>query len=375
MENLIEETLKRVRKKESTVKLARCLMKKYFRVLDVEPDDYFNSDRNYKRDIETVWDKHVRINVIKPSGWVNLVKNQLFYNNSEDNPEVQILLGNGRFWEELRDATCKPTEGEKDRILTREQIKQVLHHSPSEYNTAFYLIMVSSSIRPGELVQLEPRHIKGRQINIPANVTKKNTARITFMSTEARRAYDAHLRTREERMIRARKFRSIKDKGMSYRVKEEKTIFPYSGHVGNTWNMMLDKAGLGERLNHVSNNDSGKGMRMYVYHLYTLRKYWYTKQMHDPDWNFAYVELMHGHKIPMYNNYGRDTPEDLKKYYDKHMNCILIFETPSKTPGIDELQSRIEELQKEMKESVEQQSTKNEEVMIKLLKEHGVIAT
>ena len=173
------------------------MLKKYFNFVDVEPEKYLkDKNRNYESDMK-------RYNVylgehLSPTSIpirISAVKEFL-----EDND----IIIRPRIFKQISRRNPVPEPISEDRIPTTSELKQILTHGDAR-SKSFFLVMISSGIRPEELCQIETSMIdfdsNPVSIKIPASISKTKRQRFTFISTEAKESLLEWLKVKDAYQI------------------------------------------------------------------------------------------------------------------------------------------------------------------------------
>ena len=209
--------------------------------------------------------------------------------------------------------------------LSEDDIKKILDVAPYK-RRGMYLAQLSSAMRIGEMVQLRKKHFdlskKRIIVKIPANITKLQRARTTFISKEA----EPYLRKRLKQISDDDLVWASNDDPNYAKVNEANRIREYCA-----------KAGLNERY---------EGNNRHKITTHSFRAFFITKlSRHDE--NFA--KKLAGQKGYLLQ-YDRMTDEEkLEKYIEFEPN-LLIFDQAKKNAEIEKLQKEKSELEKKERE-------------------------
>jgi len=324
--NVIDKFLISNFEAESTIKNYRSSLNMYFKILKVNPDDYFKGNRDYKADVKTFW-----MSISKNAPKTRLNRLSAIKNFLE---EYDIDLPS-KFWKKLK----KRMQGSSraitiDRIPTPYELRQILQHGDS-MTRAITLIASSSGMRIGEILSILPTDVdfdsNPTKITIRGILTKSGDPRITFISNEATEALKEWLKVKDEwQRVAIAKSRNICEKNP-----DDKRLFPIN-HSSYTkkWTRLLTKSKLAKR-------DPNSGIL--TLHTHVLRKYFETRMSLASVPEAVYQQL-EGHEGYLDGSYKRYTEEELKQAYLKGLPSILVFESK---PDLTETHKEIDDLKKE----------------------------
>lgn len=325
-------------------------LKLYFEFLDVDPDTYFDSDRDYKQDVTKYW-QHLQKKYSPKSIKSNLVCIKKFL-------EAHEIDFKKRIWDDFNRRGKGSRVVRRDKVPTNLELRQILSHGDIR-DRACFLVMLSSGMRENELVGIRlkdvdlestPVKITIPAYNINGEVTKTKAGRTTFMSNEARdilgewlKVKERYTKASEERASGLAKY--MKDKyGKKIRGNNDDRIFPYTeATLQRMWNRLLKKSGYTKK-------DEMTGH--YEFHLYTLRKF-FSKKMKSVCAE-AMVENMMGHEGYMNRPYDPYTDEELAEEYLAGMHSLYIFQTPANADDVESLKEQMEIMQHQMEQLIKQ---------------------
>lgn len=230
---------------------------------------------------------------------------------------------------------------EKDRLLKKEELKEILNGAPLSTKT-MVLILLSSGLRVGTLTKLKLKDIKMEydppMIVVKPEISKTREGYATFMSPEARDALKLYLRERE--------LNGEKITPESYVIAKERPQGAPLSVKGamKQWLKLLKKA-----------NKGTKERKWYDVHLHSLRKF-FKSWMSLSGINEAVVEAFMGHRKGISQTYfipameAVSNPEivrRLQEEYKKGLPALTVFSDQEK---IKELESRVQEQAKAFEE-------------------------
>lgn len=320
----------------STIKTYRCHLNHYFNVLNVDPDTYFDTNRNYEQDVKIFWQSIIHRPPLTRNGAISVINTFLSENN--------IKLPEGMI-KKLK----KRTKGNRaltlDKVPTDKELKEILQYGTLK-DRALFLLLCSSGMRISEVLQLTPSDVDldhdPAQISIRGETTKTGNSRITFMTVEAKETVVAWLKERDEYLRQAVMKSKNKDPRFAKNA-EDPRIFPLC--VANArfmWNRLIKKAGYDER------DKTTKRRKM---HIQCLRKYFRTN-LPSKEVSVDVVDALMGHEGYLTEAYRRYTPEQLASMYKKGMHNLIVMETQSDLSGIHEEMNAVKKENIQMKQEV-----------------------
>ena len=316
---------------KGTIKCYKTALKHFFNTIKVKPENYFKKKRNYENDVITYWKKLQEKAPKTRKTRMSVIRVFLEENN--------VLIPN-KTWKKL----SKRSKGKRaitiDKIPTHKELRQILQHGDI-MSRAITLIACSSGMRIGEILSLIPNDIDFKsnptKINIRGEITKSGDPRITFISNEATEVLKEWFKVRDEWF----KVAIEKTRGVNKKNPDDKRIFPidYSSY-DRKWMRLLKKSGLNER---------DMSSKYHVFHFHTIRKFFETRMSYSGVPEAIYQQL-EGHEGYLNGAYKRYTEDELRNYYLKGMNELLIFET---TPDLTNINKQLDEKDKQIQELLE----------------------
>jgi integrase len=208
--------------------------------------------------------------------------------------------------------------------LTREKLRRILTHCDAK-GRALFLLLESSGIRIGEVLQLELDDIdltsEPPKVNVRGEYSKTGDRYYSFMSSEAKEALTEWIKERDNYLKVAAKrgkgLAKFKGDGRGVKSVDDDRIFPFSSTVATgMWNRALKKAGL-------ENRDKGTHRR--TMHVHMLRKYFDSQmRLTVPR---AIVEALMGHEEGSDDAYRRYTEKQIREEYLKGEPHLYVFST------------------------------------------------
>lgn len=392
--DVIEEFIS-YQRSDTTKKVYRSHLKKFFEFLNLDPNTYFDSDREFWQDLrdyaETLKDR-------PPTSQKSIVATikSFFVDN-----DVQLKPKHNKIINNIRVGSQPITE---DLAPTNAQIKQILQHADVKYK-ALFLFNFTSGMRIEETLSLtfNDVDIENRDVLVPDYKTKTNRKHYTCFSPEAQDTLKDWLKVRDKFLVTKLKKskyarRELEKKGIKaesyvacerhdgtpmlkwryYKesteltkediVKLEPRIFPFSKSNARTaWNGFLEKAG--EPLNSKT-SDQRLGNQRYLYHIHTLRKA-FKIRLKDSGLARDDIEMLLNHTLSQNGAYeGTNNHERTRTIYEKHVNCLSVFSDMDKfdkmyKPKIAEQDTAISSLtrkNKEYEDLIQQLKEQNERI-------------
>jgi len=340
--NPIEQFVKRYELRSmNTVKNYRCTLNGFFKVIEKDPNTYFDvKDKTvYEKDITDYYLSIIKKAPKSRDARLFCVKS-FFMRNGVD---IQTY-----FWKDLSDMVKEKGSITEDEVPNLEQLQQLLNHAgPREH--AWILFSSSSGTRIGEILQLKEDDVKLDEdpvrVLVSGMIAKKGYKRTTFISQEAKIELLKWLKIRQEYLDHV--------KEASHFVKRSKKdytnlIFPFTYNTADVaWKKLLKKTGL------YKIDERTKRITMSIH---SLRKYAKTRMLyHMPEVEVNYII---GHRRYLSGEYERPEIERVAKSYKKAEGELSVF-----------MSTRSEQ---DMKHQIEDQNKKIESMYLMLEKMTGV---
>lgn len=337
--DLIEDFLKHY-ESQNTIKSYRRQIKKYFEVIDQNPNTYLDNGRDYRKDIEYYWNNHLR-GMPPLSRTQGLTAVKMFLEEYLDENIFNIQLS-PKFFKKLKRRAKGTRAITQDKVPTPKDLKTIISHTDCK-GKALLLTLATSGMRINEALSITKDDIHldetPARIEIPSRITKTGEARTTFITDETKYAINEWYKIREDYMKYADK---CAKKGT--RPENDNRVFPF--HYQRAWNIWLNaikKAKLSMK---------DKTTDRYKFHIHVLRKFFRSRL--PKSIGVDMTEFLMGHENYLTREY-RDYPdEELAKEYMKGAEKLLIFETPADTSDLREemsnMQKNIQELKAELTE-------------------------
>ena len=283
---------------ESTVNSYQSILKRYFKFIGVDCDEYFEQDRDYKTDVKSFY-ASIKTSPPKTTRVYLSVIKTFFENN-----DIEL---SAKFWSRLKRANGTSRALTQDRIPTREELIRILNQMPLRAR-ALFLVMESSGMRIGETTKLQMDDIEldksPAEIRIRAEYTKSHLPRTTFISAEAATMLKEWLKVREH-------YISTHVNSLQFSTR----VFPVrTTKLSRHFIVALEKTGLDDK-------DPTTGRR--ILHPHTLRKYFRTEGAKAIPVDI--LEALMGHEGYMTDSYRRYSLEQRREAYLAGEWALTIF--------------------------------------------------
>ncbi len=343
--NVIEEFVMDF-EKSSTQRIYRNHINSFFDVIKVNPDAYFQDDRNYNKDLLTFWQSINNLAPITRAGRITCVKQFM-----EEN-DVQIIK---KVWRKIKRAK-KAIPRTVDHVPTPTELKQILQHGGIK-DRALFLLMASSGLRINEALNITFNDIVYKDVNgnliSPAKIiirqdeSKNDVPRITYFSDEAKDALiewlkvrNAYLKSAVERCIKRNLPKSL----------EDNRIFPFGWTTSwRMWHRLLRKSGYDKK---------DPSTNRFEIHIHCLRKYFINrlKGVIRAD----AVEQMAGHEGYLDRSYRKIPESELASLYNQGMHSLAVFEHPTDISDVHEQLKEVTHENKGYEHLIQQLKIQNE---------------
>lgn len=241
----------------------------------------------------------------------------------------------------------------RDRIPTREEIRQVLEHCDLLLRL-FLMILSSTGMRPGEALHLlwtDIDEVRGR-VFLRAEITKTRESRVCYMSLEAMEMYQQWGAYYPQYLKKRRALTPWAGRDADT---DTRRVFPLTYNaVLEKFTRALQKAGLDER---------DPSTRRHVIHFHGMRKFFRTRLPMGGATVDVTEELM-GHEGYLAGSYVRLTEADLKAAYRQAEHELWIYKTrPINDEELKQLESENRELRGELDQIQQQIGEINEAIV------------
>jgi len=337
----IENFLENYEKKNS-IKCHRLNLKYYFNFIGVEPDEYFNDNRDYNQNFIDYAQSIKHLAPYTRSSRLSTVK--LFF----DENDVTLTT------KTLKKTTSKIRNRVQtiDNIPKPEEFKQILNHGAAK-DRALFLFAATSGCRINEILSLELADIpslnkyENRQeiefpikIYIRAEIAKNDAPRVAFISKECWEALLEWMKERDaylDAAVRRTNKRYKKDPN-------DNRLFPFCYTTAfEGWHRLLRKAGY-----HEKDRTTGR-VRM---HIHVLRAY-FKNRLITANVQERLIEKLMGHIGYVGGAYDKFSIQELAEAYKRGEKELLVFESQPDLSGVHEELSGLRDENKEMSKEME----------------------
>jgi integrase len=265
-------------------------------------DRYFTENRNYEDDVKQYFVALKDCAPLTQRNRLSTIRTML----AENGHELPST-----FWKRLSRRIIGNRPLTQDRIPTNAELRQIIMNMPIG-GRALFLCLASSGMRIGEAMSLRMENVDLTKtpvkVSIPAKITKRQTARFTYISNEAKDLLNEWLKARDDYI----KLASMKN--FSNGFKHGDKIFTFGIQVASIyWSNALRKCKL---------NQVDPTTERLILHPHSLRKYFITK---GSEINAQATEELVGHEGYLTRSYRRMTEEQLIEFYIKLEPNLNIF--------------------------------------------------
>ncbi|MCJ7570962.1 MAG: site-specific integrase [Candidatus Thermoplasmatota archaeon] len=325
----------------------KSILKKYFKTIEKNPDNYFVKDKkrytdeelmSYEKDVKLFWQSIMTAppNTIK--GSMGIIKVFL----SENYADLPVKV-----WKDLRNRTKGSRSVVEDYIPTREDLKKVLSHG-NAMERAMFMTLLSSGMRIGEMTQIKLTDIdfdsRPVKINIRREITKTGNKRLTFISDECVDVLKEWLKERNAWLKQACKKINFK-----HFTKDENDdrVFPLTSDIARMkWNRLIVKTG-----GKLSELDMNVATPRFKLHPHCLRA-WFRSNLPGNDMETDVVEALMGHEDGLQRAYRKYSEKQLGDMYLVAMPKVSIFGIPVDLTDVNKSLSEKDKEITELKENL-----------------------
>jgi len=306
----LDEMIDNILSNGSSKSTYRSWLKKCFRLLNENPETYFNKTVD-----EICQDTLTILKIIE-----------------KDPPKTkQGIMYSWKSLLSLHDITLKPsiiriiknkTKGHsisEVRIITTQMLKEILSTAGVK-ERAFFLFLATSGIRIGEALKLRvDEHLELTHdpplVRITSDIAEKGDKRITFITDEAKEYLLKWIKQRD-RYIEDKKNKCNFKKKMNLEQYNDR-VFPFSSRVVYIWwERLLDKSG------YLEIYKKTKRKTMVVHQLRS-----YFRSALGPIIKQDVIEALMGHTNELQRSYRRYTEAKLANYYKQGISALYVFKT------------------------------------------------
>jgi integrase len=358
--DIIDKFVNRYKKRSiNTVKNYRSQLKQYFDYLDINPNTYFNNNRDYQQDITRYWENKI---IDRPPLVRSFILSCLKMFLMRNGVEFKSI-----FWSDLKEQAKGRKAISEDEVPTNEQLKKILLHA-NAMEKALFLIAASSGMRIGEILQLTWDDVKiGEKpvrIHILGEYTKSGDPRDTFITNETKEALLQWKNVRKEYLMGIDgKLNFKKVKAKYNRDPNDLRIFPITYVTASLrWNKLLEKARVIDKKTETGERKTKKGIdkktNRIKMHIHCLRKFAKTRMLLTmPESICNYIV---GHSGYLKRAYEKYEVVQLVPEYKKAIRNLLVFAT-------SEVDVRIRQELAEIKKENEQLRKDMQSLMVRVL--------
>lgn len=353
---VVENFLKKVTKKPGTRITYRSYLNRYFKELGItDQENYFDSNRDYVKDIEKVVFAIDSIPDRTQQSMLSCVKRFMEKN------EIEIKANQ---WEEwiTRNDIGRPQAVTDDKIPTNSDLKTLLEYAVDIKTRALTMFLASTGLRIGEALQITipmlNADLKNNHIRLSADISKTHRIRHVFYTDECKEVLENWLKVREK-YIKGKYSKSVFAR--ENRRTTDNRLFPFArDNAIKTWNRLLERAG--SPYNEKDDNKKLDKPR-YKFHIHTIRKHWFSSLLNS-GMKENFVNYIGGHESLLKSLYSdlEYQQELLKKNYDEHSNSLLVFSTPTDLKGVNQEITNLKEENQEKDKIINELKAQNERI-------------
>jgi integrase len=231
----------------------------------------------------------------------------------------------------------------QDGTLTTDDLAKILYHTPQPILKTLILVLTSSGMRIGEALSLKWSDIEMDRdpvrVHIRAISTKTKEPRITYISTEAKKALIEWKGMYNDFVEQREKYQNLNRPSPA-----DDRIFPIdAATVQRRFQAAVTKAGLERR-------DPSTGRN--AIHIHSTRKYFRSVLPKGGNGNaLDYVEILLGHTGYLTGAYRRIAPEEVEEFYRQAEHVLWVSQPVQvSTEEIRNLQEENKALKKELED-------------------------
>lgn len=328
----IDEFLKKgLYSNKNTIMAYRSHLKKYFEVIDQDPDIYFDDgSRDYEADIIKFWEYLEGSPPITKRCFINTVQRFVCKNNK--------TLKDLEIWATITFRLKGSEAITEDYVPDDADLKKIMLYTDIR-TRAVVMLAVASGMRIGEILKLLPSDVhldeNPVRINVRSEIAKNKRRRTTFITPEAKTVLEEWLRARDHYLKVAVKkciCNAKKDSG-------DPRLFPYTKNtIRYSWNLAVEKAGLGDK------DIRTKRRKL---HFHCIRKF-FRSYFGNAD----FAEHLMGHKGYL-STYRQYNDKQLAEEYLKNIENLLIFEKSADISSIREQLAEKDKALQGLKQEIE----------------------
>jgi len=337
--------------KPSTQRQYRAHLNTFFENLQIKPDTYLTSGRDYQQDLLDYWASLKDYAPCTRSGKITAARQFL---------EENDVMISRKTWNKIK-RQKKAIPKNIDHVPTPPELKSILQHGGVKEKSLF-LILCSSGIRIDEALSITLNDIqltdeKGNvispaKIKIRQEISKNDTPRITFMSDEARDILLEWLKIRDEYLKAS--VEKLAKRHIKKKLNDDR-VFPFAWATAWTmWSRLLTKSKFNKK-NKITDKTKlihARSEDRYEIHIHTLRKFMMNRMKGVT--RIDAVEQLAGHEGYLDKSYRRLDESELIEAYKLGMPSVTIFQNPVDLSGIQQDMKEKDERIRKLEEKLEQ---------------------
>ena len=330
MQTITIEEFANKQQTHNTAKNYRSHINKYFEFIGTQPDQYFNSERDYNKDFEDYAQTIKNLSLCTRKMRLTCIRTYLRKNKITLDEETQT--------DNIKSIRARVQT--QDEVPTPEILREILAHGTTK-DRALFLFISSSGMRVGEALQITTNDIPAFKqldqrkpieypirVRLPAAITKNHLPRTTYISQEAWSILLEWLKERSDYLQQARR------KSKHYKDQENPNLFPHGySSAAASWNRLIKKAKHDER----DTSNKNKKYQRRRYHIHILRAY-FKNRLLEAGVQERYIETLLGHVGYVGGAYDKSLEPQIRKAYEKGEQFLSVYEVrPDLTKMNDEL--------------------------------------
>ena len=332
-------------------------IQQFFKFLNLEGNEinkYFDTNRNYKKDISTFLKS--KIDISKKSYMLKLSTMRMFLD------KYGITISKDIWKTYLNYHSVEGSLPSTDmKTPSTEELRDLLITAPIKHKTIF-LVMATSGMRVGETTQIKLNDLYLEEIppriTIQAEYTKRHQPRNVWISEEAKNCLLEWLYEKNEEGLTPReKALEVAYQKTLVSLKKSKSrvdnrVFPYSNQTARSMFYTLTKKIVG-----INQRDTNTNRRKLSPK--SLRSYFSTKMRYNV--KELFVEAILGHKTYLAEAYARYTKEEIAEEYLKGSNDLVILERKSISKEMNGFREKLSQKDYEIHKLTTQQNQLKED--------------
>lgn len=249
-------------------------------------------------------------------------------------------------------------------IFTREELIELFSQGDIE-TKALFMTALSSGMRINEILKLTIDDIDFNEeppkISIPANITKSNTARFTFITPETKEILQLWINKHKSKYIQNKIGKNFSPKLKYYKNYNNNLIFPFKYETARVkYETLLKKADFIKKSKNLITN-------RYIHNIHSLRKYFETSLIDNGVPNIIVDKLIGHDENNLTNTYYAPSYETIKENYKKAIEKLTIQNISPNTKELKKQQTNTNQEIDRFKKQLEQQKKRSRINMLKNL--------